>query len=241
MWHTPFVYIKELVMNPKILVSGILKIENYINAIKNAGGDAFIAEEYDSSYDALVLCGGADIDPSYYGEQVNGSKNINRKFDAIQYKLLKAFVEAGKPVLGICRGCQLINIYFDGSLYQHIEKAEEHSSGISGVDLVHNVVAEKGSVAQKLYGESFFINSSHHQAIKKLGKNLRVSMLSGNGTIVEGIEHTELPIIAVQWHPERMCGEHARNDTVDGSKIFEYFIDLCKSHLLVCSPRSLLR
>lgn len=228
-------------MNPKILVSAKPKKENYINAIEEVGAIPCLNEEYDDSFDGLVLCGGSDIHPSYYNEEMDGSRNIDEARDKQEFALLKAFVEAGKPVLGICRGCQLINIYFGGSLYQHIEKAEEHSSGIPNVDLVHNVVAEKGSVAQKLYGESFFINSSHHQAIKKLGKNLRVSMLSGNGTIVEGIEHTELPIIAVQWHPERMCGEHARNDTVDGSKIFEYFIDLCKSHLLVCSPRSLLR
>lgn len=215
-------------MNPKILVSGILKIENYINAIKNVGGDAFIAKEYDSSYDALVLCGGADIDPSYYGEEINGSKNINSEFDAIQYKLLNAFVEAGKPVLGICRGCQLINIYFNGSLFQDIANAKEHASGVPDKDLVHNVNAEKASIVHMLYGENFSVNSSHHQAIKKLGDDLKITMRSADGSVVEGVEHKFLPIIAVQWHPERMCGENSRSDTVDGSKIFDYFIKVCK-------------
>lgn len=215
-------------VRPKILTSGILKIENYIKAIEAAGGEAILAQEYAEEFDGLVLCGGVDINPSFYGEQINGSKNINKELDEIEFALLKTFVEAGKPILGICRGCQLINIFFGGSLHQHINNAAAHTSGVVGLDLVHNVVAERESVIYDIYGESFSVNSSHHQAVKKLGKNLKITMHSENDHFVEGIEHTSLPIIAVQWHPERMCGEHLRNDTVDGSKIFEYFINLCK-------------
>lgn len=214
-------------MNPKILTSGILKIENYIKAIENAGGEAIVAQEYAEGYDGLVLCGGADVDPSYYGEQINGSQHINRELDEQQFTILKAFVEAGKPVLGICRGCQLINIFFGGSLHQDIATASKHS--YPNLDLVHNAIAEKGSVVQKLYGDIFPVNSSHHQAVKELGSNLKITMYSENDYVVEGFEHTNLPIIAVQWHPERMCGIHSRIDTVDGSKIFEYFIELCKN------------
>lgn len=215
-------------MNPKILTSGILKIENYIKAIENAGGEAIVAQEYAEGYDGLVLCGGADVDPSYYGEPIAGSKNINKELDELQFTLLKAFVEAGKPVLGICRGCQLINIFFGGSLHQDIENAIEHASGVIGCDLVHNVTAQKRSVIYDLYGETFSVNSSHHQAVKKLGENLKITMRSEDGKVVEGIEHKTLPIIAIQWHPERMCGAFSREDTVDGSKIFQYFISLLK-------------
>lgn len=218
-------------MRPKILTSGILKIENYIAAIENAGGEAIVAQEYAQAYDGLVLCGGVDIDPSYYGEPIAGSKNINKELDELEFALLKAFAEAGKPVLGICRGCQLINIFFGGSLHQDIENAVEHASGVVGCDLVHNVTAQKGSIISNLYGERFSVNSSHHQAVKKLGEDLKITMRTEDGKVVEGIEHNTLPIIAVQWHPERMCGAHSREDTVDGSKIFEHFISLCKARM----------
>lgn len=214
-------------MQPRILTSGILKIENYIKAIEAAGGEAILAQEYAEDFDGLVLCGGVDINPSFYDEQIDGAKNINKELDEIEFSLLKAFVEAGKPVLGICRGCQLINIFFGGTLYQDIVNAKEHSS--SECDLVHNAKAEKGSVIAELYGEFFPINSAHHQAIKKLGDNLKITMLSEDETVIEGIEHTSLPIIAVQWHPERMCFEKQRPDTVDGAKIFEHFVSICKN------------
>lgn len=214
---------------PKILVSAKPKKENYINAIEEVGAIPCLNEEYDDSFDGLVLCGGSDIHPSYYNEEMDGSRNIDEARDKQEFALLKAFVEAGKPILGICRGCQLINIFFGGSLHQHINNAAAHTSGAVGLDLVHNVIAEKGSVVQKLYGDTFPVNSSHHQAVKKLGKNLKITMHSKDDHFVEGIEHTSLPIIAVQWHPERMCGEHLRKDAVDGSKIFEYFINLCKA------------
>lgn len=214
-------------MQPRILTSGILKIENYIKAIEAVGGEAILAQEYAEDFDGLVLCGGSDIHPSYYNEEMDGSRNIDEARDKQEFALLKAFVEAGKPVLGICRGCQLINIFFGGTLYQDIVNAKEHSS--SECDLVHNAKAEKGSVIAELYGEFFPINSAHHQAIKKLGDNLKITMLSEDETVIEGIEHTSLPIIAVQWHPERMCFENQRPDTVDGAKIFEHFVSICKN------------
>jgi putative glutamine amidotransferase len=214
---------------PKILVSAKPKKENYINAIEEVGAIPCLNEEYDDSFDGLVLCGGSDIHPSYCNEEMDGSRNIDEARDKQEFALLKAFVEAGKPVLGICRGCQLINIFFGGTLYQDIVNAKEHSS--SECDLVHNAKAEKGSVIAELYGEIFPINSAHHQAIKKLGDNLKITMLSEDETVIEGIEHTSLPIFAVQWHPERMCFEKQRSDTVDGAKIFEHFISICKKHM----------
>lgn len=183
--------------------------------------------EVDTDYDGLLLCGGSDVHPSYYGEEINGSVNIDIERDKAEFALLKAFVDVGKPVLGICRGCQVINIFFGGTLYQHLSDADKHSS-FSNFDLIHPVSAVEGSSAERLYGSEFVVNSFHHQAINKLGDGLKVTMRAKDGGAVEGIEHTTLPIFATQWHPERMCFSHAREDTVDGKAILERFIAMCQ-------------
>lgn len=216
---------------PKILLSGNKKLEFYVDAVNGTGGiaDAKYLPRVADNYDGLILCGGNDINPKYYGEDINGSVDIDYERDKVELELLKAFVKAGKPVMGICRGFQLINVYFGGTLYQDIENAKQHSS-YADFDLIHGVTAVKDSILHKLYGENFVVNSYHHQAIKKLGDNLKVTLTSADKTVIEGFEHNSLPIFGVQWHPERMCFSKRRNDTVDGATIFEYFVDLCSAN-----------
>lgn len=220
-------------MKAKILLSGNKKLQYYVDAVNGVGGiaTAKYLPEVDTDYDGLILCGGNDINPDYYGEKIDGTVNIDSERDAAEFALLKAFVEAGKPVLGICRGCQLLNIYFGGTLYQNINNAVEHSS-FSDFDLIHNVKAERGSIAEQLYGAEFTVNSFHHQAVNKLGKGLKITMMSADNTVIEGFEHETLPIFAVQWHPERMCFSKRREDTVDGKEIFKYFIQMCENNAL---------
>ena len=100
----------------KILLSRGSSAENYLNALEGVGaeGVAKYLPEVDTNYDGLILCGGGDIDPKYYGEEINGSKGIDAERDSAEFALLKAFVEKGLPVLGICRGCQLFNILLGG-------------------------------------------------------------------------------------------------------------------------------
>lgn len=220
-------------MRPKILLSYESNIQNYRNAVENLGAVAvpgFLAE-YDPSYDALILCGGGDADPTYYGEAINGSRRINPDRDKAEFALLDAFVKAEKPIFGICRGMQLINVFFGGSLIQHVDTADKLHYALEGGDFVHKVHAEKGSTICSLYGDSFFVNSRHHQAVKKAGDGLKVTAVSAEDGIVECIEHTSLPIIGTQWHPERMCFANKREDTVDGSLILKYFIDMCCERL----------
>ena len=139
--------------------------------------------------------------------------------------MLRAYLDAGKPVLGICRGHQLINVFFGGTLYQHLPEAELHKSH-DGKDSVHSIKTVSNSVLAKLYGESFVTNSSHHQAVKKLGEGIRATAY-WNEQYVEAIEHISYPVLGVQWHPERMCFKHERDDTVCGAEILKYFINLC--------------
>ena len=130
------------------------------------------------------------------------------------------------PVFGICRGIQSINVLCGGSLHQHMPETPVHRSGTKE-DLVHPVTATPESLLGKLYGEKFCVNSFHHQAVNVLGDGLRATAFWEN-TYIEAFEHESLPIYGFQFHPERMCCSHARPDTVDGTKIFEYFIGLCK-------------
>ncbi len=177
----------------KILLSRDL--ENYKNAVLRAG--AQLGKE-DS--DALILCGGADISPSFYNEENVSSYNVDYELDLYEFNLLKEFVALKKPILGICRGMQMINIFFCGTLHQHID----NHKGDSG-DIYHKIIYNDKEI---------LVNSAHHQAVKTLGKDLTITATSLDG-IVEAIRHKELPIFGVQFHPERMA---------DGGQFFIDFI-----------------
>ena len=213
----------------RLLLSGNTNLQYYIDAVNAAGGEAFAQylPDVSTDYDGLILCGGNDIDPKYYDQELNGSVNIDAQRDIVEFALLKAYVNAGKPVLGICRGHQLINVYFAGSLHQDIPEKQLHTNQ-QDFYIAHNVTAKEDSILHRLYGSSFTVNSSHHQVIDRLGNDL-IATAYWNDQYIEAVEHSSLPIYGVQWHPERMCVNQRRADTVDGIEFFKWFIDLCKS------------
>ena len=174
-------------------------------------------------YDGLLLPGGADVEPKHYGEEDSGVCWTHPGLDELQTEFLAAVVKAEKPVLGICRGHQLIHVYFKGSLYQDIEVKEKHRWISEDEDNAHEVIAQPGSLLFDLYGGEFRVNSSHHQAVKHLGEGLIITAKAPDGT-VEAIEHETLPIRGVQFHPERMCYGRRREDAVDGSLILKRFL-----------------
>ena len=179
------------------------------------------------NYDGLVLPGGVDIDPSRYGHENRGSVRMVPLLDELQFDVLDAFVRSGKPVLGICRGQQLINVYFGGTLIQDLPTSFRHRSGRPGFDLVHSCRTEEGSWIHHIYGSAFKNNSAHHQACDILGEGIVIDGRCGEDGVAEAIHHEKLPVYGVQFHPERMCLEHARTDTVNGLEIFLFFCGIC--------------
>lgn len=210
--------------------------EHYLNALRMSGADPVRidpkADWNADDYAGLVLPGGVDIEPLRYGEEVNGSLNSDPELDEFQLKIMDAFVRQRKPILGICRGLQLINIYFHGTLTQDIGSYVQFHARDKGSDedKVHITRADPERFLADLYGTEFYTNSSHHQAIKHLGEGLCIVQRSKEG-IPEAMYHVVLPIWSVQWHPERMCYAYARKDTVDGSILLKWFINKCAEHI----------
>nr|WP_315036224.1 gamma-glutamyl-gamma-aminobutyrate hydrolase family protein [uncultured Lachnoanaerobaculum sp.] len=213
----------------KVALAGTESLTNYIDALKENDIEVIATLDVDEAIkcDGLLLPGGGDIDPVYYGEEMNGSDEPDRELDKAQREILDAFVKAKKPILGICRGMQLINIYFGGSLHQDLGTRDIHTRK-NGNDSIHSVKSvEEGNLFEKLYGKTFNINSAHHQGTKKLGKGLKEVLRSDDG-VCEAVIHEELPIIATQFHPERMSYKQRRDDAVVGEEIFQYFKSLLK-------------
>lgn len=211
---------------PAILISlGKELSVNYAEAVTAFGGvphGLYLPEAEAGKYDALILSGGADVEPAFYGQENNACFGIDRARDEAEFRLIEAFRKAGKPILGICRGHQVLNVYFGGTLVQHLPAAEQHQWTKTG-DSVHETDAEPASFLASLYGTHFAVNSAHHQGIDRLAEALKTVQTAADGTI-EACVHKDEPIWSVQWHPERMCLGRARADTVDGGKVFEWFV-----------------
>lgn len=220
-------------MTPTILLSGSKSgWENYQAAIEAAGGQ--VAGGYcppcDPSCDGLLLCGGDDVDPARFGQENAGSKGIDPDRDRAELELAAAYLAAGKPILGICRGHQVLNIALGGTLIQDITPHQQlfHTppSGESG-GRVHPICNTPDSLLHQLYGPVCLVNSYHHQALDALGEGLEAISRSESG-LVEAVALPGRPVLGVQFHPERMTGAHLRPDAVDGGAILSWFVDRCK-------------
>ena len=216
-------------MKPKILLSVNKGKRWYVRAVEECGAEpiAQYLPEISTDYDGLILGGGNDLHPRWYNQEIAGSEDFDEARDEREMALAKAFLDAGKPILGICRGGQLLNVFFGGTLCQHLPCVDAHKIDAEEWHS-HGVIAEKNSVFDRVYGREFRVNSFHHQAVEQMGNGLKATLLAEGNGVVEGFEHESLPIIGLQWHPEKMCLEAKREDTADGIKIIQYFVDLCK-------------
>lgn len=180
------------------------------NAKGNAASGAVTLDGYAHWLDGLVMHGGADVWPGSYGEQpLKPEWQGDRVRDDYEIALVKAFVAAGKPVFGICRGLQLINVAYGGSLYQDIPtqhaNALAHRDEDAFSDHFHGLSVVPGSrLARLLPGaDGYKINSIHHQGIKRLALGFEVEAHCPHDGVIEAIRHTGSDwVAAVQWHPE---------------------------------------
>jgi putative glutamine amidotransferase len=158
-----------------------------------------------SRLDALVLVGGADLDPSRYGAEREVETAVTHPWrDENELWLVEAFLDAGRPVLGVCRGHQVLNVVLGGTLHQDLpavtgDRTHQPRPGEFGEV---TVVSEAGSLVAKAMGESFRVMCSHHQAIDRLGRGLEVTARSEDG-VIEAVELGTGFVAGVQWHPEQ--------------------------------------
>jgi gamma-glutamyl-gamma-aminobutyrate hydrolase PuuD len=165
--------------------------------------------DYAKQLDGLVLQGGADVSPQSYADVATRPEwPGDRVRDMYELELLHEFIEAGKPVLGVCRGCQLINVAFGGTLYQDI--ATDVPTATVHVNdqydrLRHTIQFAQGSTLASMFPTraDALVNSIHHQAVKTLGRDLSIEAVSADDGIVESIRYRKAPfVMGVQWHPE---------------------------------------
>ena len=187
------------------------RFPRYWRALENAGARPR-CEGVPEDCAALLLPGGGDMEPWRYGQPNTASRNLEPERDALELALLDRFTALQKPVLGICRGMQSINVFFGGALLQDIPGHTQ----IDGVDRLHAVRTAPGIFAA-LGAER--VNSAHHQALDRVGVGLRVEQWAADG-VIEAICHERLPVWGVQWHPERL-------DAPAGERLFRAFLDLC--------------
>lgn len=199
--------------------------ELYARCLAGMGGIAVYDGGYGSAQqlaetcDALVLSGGGDIHPAYYGKHMTGlDTSVDQQRDEREWELLRQFCARKKPVLGICRGIQVIDVFFGGTLFRHLGTAHVHDNTI------HTVVTSEQGQLRPLFGERLPVNSYHHQAIRTLGAGLHVAAVSDADGVIEAIEHDSLPVMAVQWHPERMVEGICRDTDVDMRPLFAAFL-----------------
>ncbi len=202
--------------------------ENYLSCISKINAipipllhEKKLIKNFTSILDALIITGGDfDINPKLYNQKNEGSKNSKNKRTNFEIKICNEFLEANKPILGICGGAQLINVAAGGTLIQNLKKIPINHEQINPRnETSHNVKIYKRSKLFNICKKDVIkVNSAHHQAIKKLGKDFKVCGVSNDG-IIEAIEHKfHKWCIGLQWHPEFLI---TKNDL----KIFKNFID----------------
>lgn len=184
--------------------------------------------DYAKHLDALVMQGGADVSPQSFAEPATRPEwPGDRVRDMYELELLHEFIESGKPVLGICRGCQLINVAFGGTLYQDIA-TDVPSAGIHVNDdydrLSHAIRFPDDSTLAAMFGghRSARVNSIHHQAVERLGRDLTIEAVSADDGIVEAVRYRKAPfVVGVQWHPEF---HRTGDELLDCTPLLDHFL-----------------
>lgn len=205
-----------------------------LQAISRSGGVPFVVFEETGAdpgdlvemADGAVIAGGPDVSPLLYGEEPH--KGLGKTFarrDRFEFGVVRHALGAGKPVLGICRGMQVVNAALGGTLYQDLSEfpggAGEHAQKGDPSDPFHMVEVVEGTRLREALGERAAVNSRHHEAVKDVAPGLRVAATAPDG-VIEAIEGETAPVFCVQWHPEDLWQADEKEEG-----LFRLFVSRC--------------
>lgn len=190
-----------------------LKLTNYIKAVNYCNSTPILSKDLSKieDCDALLLTGGGNICPAFYGEKNEEYYEYDYLTDISEFYLIKEFLRKNKQIVGICKGMQVINVFFGGSLENISDKIIGYHYTFSK-DINHEITY--------LNGNKLTVNSMHKQRVKRLGDNLKIEAISKDGTI-EALSHKRHKVYGVQFHPERLSVEFCKNfykQFFDGNK-----------------------
>lgn len=212
----------EAVFLPGVYVDGVSACGGVAALLPPQAADAATAERVLDGLDGLIITGGRDIEPAAYGHEPHpATDEPARDRDAWEFALLAAALRRHTPVLGICRGAQILNVALGGTLHQHLPDVigHNHKQG-DAVFATSTVRTTAGTRLAAMVGESVAARCYHHQAIDRLGEGLVVSATDDDGVI----EAVEMPgrdfVVAVQWHPE---------ETLEDVRIFQGLVDAARA------------
>ncbi len=199
--------------------------KNYQAALEKAGCDAVIfpdssyVEKHPEAFDGLLLPGGGDVFSSLTGyTDTRAALSDDLRLTLEQLDALDLFYKMNKPVFGICKGMQLINLYFHGTIKEvSNRKLHQHPKK----DIFHPADNLPGNFLHALFGSHMLVNSCHHQRVDLSGQNLHAIQTASDGTI-EALSHLSDPVFGTQWHPERMPETSGQNALL----LFRYFVSL---------------
>jgi len=227
------VYQDEKRESPTTLPFDYLK-RAYFEAVENFGGTPVLlpnsttmetVEEWFKILNGILVTGGEDVHPSFYGEEIESAEvEVTNERDYLEIELMKKAKAKEVPVLGICRGPQVINVAFGGSLYQDLALRKEftlehNNSGKPKYSNRHQIVLTENSKLNNIVEKKeLWVNTYHHQIIKNIAPDFVATAVAKEDHVIEGIEHKNARIIGVQWHPEMMLEEES------SQKLFKWLI-----------------
>lgn len=188
----------------------------YTYAIADAGGFPIVLlpgqtePHLSPEVDGVLLAGGASVHPKRYGHDFDPTieRSVDEPRDHLEFSVLRLALERGVPILGICRGLQLINVFFGGTLHQNLVRLKttifDHDPNKARDHLQHPVTVVSGRLRDIFGSNKFWVNSIHEQGIDTLAPGLHATVLAEDN-LVEGVESVDGQVLAVQWHPEELC------------------------------------
>lgn len=215
----------------------VFLVSDYVEAVIRAGAiplalpscqlgsDDSYVEELMELVDGIILTGGNDVDPAYYGEEPHPKLGeLMPEKDRLEFKMIDLAYKSGKGIFGICKGMQLMNVYFGGSLYQDLSQYEKeiikHSTDNTLYVPNHSIEVEEESFLFEIFGKSHKVNSAHHQAIARLGEGLKIAAKASDG-IIEAVYHVDKkPVFGTQFHPEMTSLTDDKSQA-----LFQYFVN----------------